>query len=81
MTRLERLFHHSLAIEVASVDTDLIDEGMMDSLTLVDLLVRLEQEFQIVVSIDDLEIENFRTIRLLASFVAARKEISDTRTA
>lgn len=64
-----RIFLENLNIEVASADTDLIDGGLLDSLTLVNLLAHLEKEFGLVVPIEDLEVDNFRSARRIAELV------------
>ena len=77
-TKLERqistLFAEKVGIQVPSVETELIDTGLVDSLTFVEFLAHLEQEFGIQVSLDDLEIEQFRTITRIARFVAAKAQ-------
>ena len=65
------LFRDSLNIEVPSPDTDLIEEGLLDSLMLVDLLMHLEQGYDITVSLDDLELDNFRSIEAIEQFIAS----------
>jgi len=69
--RIRQIFWHKLNLEVPSIDADLI--GTLDSLHLVDLLLHLEQEFQTSVSPEDLEIDNFRTIEGIASFITNKK--------
>ncbi len=71
MERLERLFGSTLGIEVPSADTDLVDEDIMDSLLMVDLLVSIEQEFGVSVDIETLDLETFRTIRGIAGYLTA----------
>jgi acyl carrier protein len=68
--RIRGLFSEVLSIGVDSVDTDLIDTGLLDSLVLVELLLRLEEEFNIDVMVADLNIEDFRTVGSIAMFVA-----------
>jgi methoxymalonate biosynthesis acyl carrier protein len=68
--RIRRLFSETLSIEVESIDTDLIGEGLLDSLVLVELLVRLEEEFQIDVMAAELDPEDFRTVDAIAQFVS-----------
>jgi acyl carrier protein len=68
--RIVRLFVEKLHLEVPSIDTDLIETGVMDSLTFVDLLVQLEHAFGIQVSLQDLEFEHFRSIAAIAEFVS-----------
>ena len=70
--KLTELFAKKLNLEVSSVDTDLVETGLLDSLALVELLAQLEETFGISVSTDDLELENFRSIASIAGFVARR---------
>jgi D-alanine--poly(phosphoribitol) ligase subunit 2 len=70
--RISRLFASALNIDVPSVDIDLFETGVLDSLAFVELLLQLEREFGVVTSVVDLEIENFRSIARIAEFVAAR---------
>jgi acyl carrier protein len=68
--KLADIFLQHLNIEVPASDTDLLAAGIMDSLALVELLLRLEQTFGAGVSIDDLELDNFRSLDSIAGFVA-----------
>ncbi|MHC4549088.1 MAG: acyl carrier protein [Planctomycetota bacterium] len=68
-TDLQELFAQQLGVEVPSPETDLIDSGLLDSLSFVELLVQLEQRYGVQVSVDDLELENFRTLDRIAVFV------------
>jgi acyl carrier protein len=70
--KLTDLFARKLNLEVASVDTDLIATGLLDSLTLVELLAQLEEVFGVSISADDLELEDFRSIASIAGFVTLR---------
>jgi acyl carrier protein len=68
--RIRQLFHDVVSIEVHSDETDLIEEGLLDSLVFVELLVGLEDTFGIRVDIADLDIEDFRTVRQIGRLVA-----------
>ena len=70
--RIARLFAGALSIEVPSADTDLFESGILDSLAFVELLLHLEREFGVTASVDDLELENFKTVGRIAEFVRAR---------
>jgi len=72
-TRIAQLFADRLQIEVPAADVDLFSAGIVDSLTFVKLLASLEQDFSIHVSFDELEIDDFRTVRRIARFVAAKR--------
>lgn len=78
--RIRQLFEDSLNIELHSVEADLIEEGVLDSLLLVELLVGLEDTFGIKVDIVDLDIEDFRTVPRIGRLVArlgAREAVND----
>ncbi len=66
--QISALFSERLHLQVPSLDTDLIDTGLVDSLTFVEFLAQLEKEFGIHVSLEDLEIDHFRTISRIARF-------------
>jgi acyl carrier protein len=66
------LFAEKLHLEVPSVDTDLIETGLVDSLALVELMAQLEEGFGIQVSLEDIDVDRFRTISSIASLVAAK---------
>jgi len=71
-SQLVRLFAEKLNVEVPSVETDLIDTGLVDSLAFVEFLAQLEAGFGIHVSLEDLEIDRFRTISRIARFIATK---------
>src|SRR5947209_12285439 len=70
--RIAALFADRLNVQVPSLETDLIETGLVDSLTFVEFLAHLEQDFGIHVSLEDLEIDHFRTITSIAAFVATK---------
>ncbi len=71
--KLTSIFATQLNIEVPSTDTDLLGAGLLDSLALVDLLVNIEQEFGLVISLDTLEIDSFRSIDSIAEFIQSQQ--------
>jgi acyl carrier protein len=70
------LFAEKLNLDVASAETDLIETGLLDSLALVELLAQLEESFDVSISTDDMELENFRSITSIAMFVMQRTAVS-----
>ena len=70
--RVARLLADTMSLEVPSVDTDLFEDGLLDSLGFVELLANLEREFGVTTSIDDMSVDNFNSIAHIAGFVAAR---------
>lgn len=66
---LLRIFKDALFLEIESTTLDLFEEGILDSLTFVELLVQLENAYGVKVSLEDLDTARFRTIELIADFV------------
>ena len=62
-----------LMADVSSVDTDLLETGALDSVSLVELLVALEQRFGVSFELAELEIDNFRSIKRIAQLVSDQR--------
>ena len=73
--RISNIFIEHLHIQPPSPDIDLIEKGMIDSLTLVDLLAHLEQEFSIRIPLNELDLNHFRSIARISEFI--QTQISD----
>lgn len=50
----------------------LIDSGALDSLSIVDVVQRLQREFDIEILVQDVTLDNFDTIDLITKFVKTR---------
>ena len=72
--QIARLFAEQLQADVPSPDVDLFAAGIVDSLMFVKLLAALEDRFALRVSFEELEIDDFRTLRQIAAFVAAKQD-------
>ena len=70
--RIGALFAESFHIEVPAPDTDLLESGVLDSFQFVELLLQLEQRFGLRIRIDDIELEDLRTLARIARLVEAR---------
>ena len=77
MEELEKLRSGILDIFVERFDTrlvsaevDLIEERLVDSVRLVDLVLEIEQRFGVTLAFEELEIEDFRTVTRLAERIA-----------
>jgi acyl carrier protein len=70
--QISALLAEKLHVLVPSLETDLINTGLVDSLKMVEFLAQLEQEFGIRVSLQDLELDHFRTVTRIAAFVATK---------
>jgi len=71
--RITGLVRHVLQVEVAA-DTDLIAGGMIDSLAVVSLIAEIEVDLGIELPLDDFDVESFRTVERIATFVDATRE-------
>jgi D-alanine--poly(phosphoribitol) ligase subunit 2 len=78
-TSIARLFAERLEVEVPSPDLDLFEAGVVDSLLFVKLLAALEEQFDFRLTFDELEIDDFRTLRQIARFVAAKRRPAEPR--
>jgi acyl carrier protein len=73
--QLRGFFSEKLSVEIPSVDADLIQTGILDSLALVELLAYVEKEFGTEISLDDIEIEDFHSIAKIAEYVDAHSPV------
>jgi len=69
--QLIALFARDLSVQVPSPETDLLETGRLDSVGMVELLLRLEQRFGVRVALENLEIEHFRSVAAIATFILA----------
>lgn len=74
--KLMALFRDELHIEVPSPDTDLFETGLIDSLQLVLLLLQLEQRLGVRIPLDEVELEDLRSVDRLARVVEARSALA-----
>ena len=72
-TSVKRLFAEHLDVEVPAPDTDLFETGILDSLRFVELLAILEEAFGMQVSVEELELDDFRSLSRIAGFVAQKR--------
>ncbi|MGE5624347.1 MAG: acyl carrier protein [Bacillota bacterium] len=70
LNRVERLFEHKLGLPVPSPDVDLLKSGVMDSLTFVNMLLHIEKEFGVKFTLEDIDLEKFRTTASIAEHLA-----------
>ncbi|MBK9313224.1 MAG: acyl carrier protein [Acidobacteria bacterium] len=67
-----RLLIERVHIEAPSADTDLMGAGLLDSLSLVELMTGLEEQFDIRISFDEIEIDNFSSVTRIVEYVNQR---------
>ncbi len=66
---IRRVLSEKMFIDVDSNDADLLGAGLLDSLALIQLLVHLEETFGVKIALDEIEIEDLRSISSIATLV------------
>jgi acyl carrier protein len=56
-------------------DLDIFESGMVNSLFAIELMTFLEKSFDIKVTMDDLDMENFKSVNAASLFVQQKKEV------
>lgn len=59
-------------------DTSLLETGILDSLSLLRLLVFLEDEFSVQIDDFDLVPENFTTVDIICAFIRSHQQLKIT---
>lgn len=73
-SELREIFEEELGLSPPASDTDLFESGIMDSLTFVNMLVSIERKFGLVVKLENLELDNFRSLAGIAQFIAQNRK-------
>ena len=66
---IRELIIDRLSLEDISADTDLLKEGVLDSVTLVQLIMLLEERFGVRIDLSELEIDDLRSVRSIAALI------------
>lgn len=69
---VKRIFSEVMQIEVPAPDTDLLETGRLDSLGFVDLVLHVETRFGVVVDLETVDFDDFRSTNAIAAYVEAR---------
>jgi methoxymalonate biosynthesis acyl carrier protein len=71
---VKRFILSSINIEHLNDDDDLFESGFVNSLFAVQLMTFIEKTFAIEVGMEDLDIENFKSLNAAAAFVVRKNE-------
>jgi methoxymalonate biosynthesis acyl carrier protein len=74
--RVLAILQEGLDVEVGP-ELDVIDSGLLDSLTFVDLVVRLEIAFDTTIDVESVELDDFRSARAIVGYLARHHQIVD----
>ena len=70
--KISRILRDQLSIDVPAPDTDLIAMGALDSLALVELLLRIEENVGVAISVEELDLRDLRSVRSIGALLAKR---------
>lgn len=59
----------TLTLETIAFEEDLIDSGHLDSLSLIQLMVALEEEFDIRIEPEELDFEDYRSVKSMTEMI------------
>jgi acyl carrier protein len=78
---LQALFEETSSIRVEA-ETNLFETGILDSMTLVQFILNLEEKFAFPLPMEDIEVESFRSVTRIAELVANRtRQSSNSKSA
>jgi len=67
--RIQSTLLNHLHIQAPSPEEDLFQTGILDSLSFVDMLVALENEFSIHIALDQVDLDDFRCIAKIGNYI------------
>lgn len=70
--RIRAMFLDRFQVEVESDSQDLINDGLLDSLIFVDLIMLLEQDFNVSVDMETVDFEDFRSVAQIVDFIGRK---------
>ncbi|MDB5333265.1 MAG: uncharacterized protein JWP03_4416 [Phycisphaerales bacterium] len=75
--RIEDILLSRMHLTPPEPQCDLFAAGVLDSLTFIDLLLHLEREFGVKFSLDDLELDHFRSISRIERLVRLNGAVTE----
>jgi len=69
---VRNFINNSINIDTVGDDENLFESGLINSLFAVQLMTFVERKFGIEIGMDDLDIENFKSVGATAAFVARK---------
>lgn len=63
----------TLTVDQVDIDKDLFESGLLDSLTLIQLMMELEEGFEITITPEEMNVEDYKTVRAMAKMIVRIK--------
>jgi D-alanine--poly(phosphoribitol) ligase subunit 2 len=73
---LAEIFTDVLGISLPDPDAGLVSSGLLDSMSVITLVVEIEEKFGIEIPPEDLDLTSFNTVRGMAQMVHATRDRS-----
>lgn len=54
-------------------DVDIFEEGLVNSLFAIELMTFIEKAFKVKITMDDLDMENFKSVNNIVAFIKTKK--------
>lgn len=64
----------SAGVDELDYDLKIFEEGLLNSLFAIELMTFIEKEFSIKIRIDDLDMNNFESVNVIADFIKKKQE-------
>ena len=73
-TKLQQYLAENMNVEACENDTNLLEEGLVDSMGILELAGFIEQEWSVEMEATDMVMENFETIDAMIAFIQSKLE-------
>jgi acyl carrier protein len=70
IAEVQKVFAERLSIDVSSPTQDLLDAGLLDSVSLVELLLELESRYGVSFPLEELDMDDFRTLTRIGALIS-----------
>jgi len=67
--RVQTILNQRLQVDPPDPNEDLFQAGILDSLSFVDMLLALEEEFSIHVALDQVDLDDFRSVSRICNYI------------
>ena len=77
LARIGQLLVDELLIDPPAATLDLVEAGLIDSLGFMTLFAALESVFGLEIELDDMDLDNFRSVAMIATFLDTKLGVVD----
>jgi len=67
--KISTIVSKALTIGQVDIDKDLFESGLLDSLSLIQLMMELEEGFEITIPPEELDVDDYRTVRTISKMI------------